>query len=291
MMNSARSLLVRSVVFAILAVSALVSTASPDAATNERLLDDAIGKYLNDAVSGDPHAQYQLGSAYRRMDRLDKLRQAESWLTKAAEQKFSPAYFSLGILYTFGPLRSDSKAVTWLIQGAREEHAGSQWLLASAYELGRGVAVDHRTALDLYAKSARQGHAAAQAALGRMHLEGIGAPRQYDVAIKWLRKAATQGHSDALDLLGQCHERGRGTSRNLVSAYVLYSLALSSGSEGASESLARVEEKLDPAVITAAQRAAASWVPGRPLPLPTNSTRATEPAKREQQRRGSALTT
>ena len=271
-----------------LAVAASLQAAASDATPFGSLSrDDKIAKYYPAADAGDPFAQSVVGSALIETGRKGDLERGEQLLLKSAGQGYDLAIFALGSLYRYNSkLRDPMKSIFWLSKGAEAGDASTQWALGSVYFDGAGVPADYRKALYWFTKAAQQGDVDAQNALGNMYLEGKGVPRQYDKAIPWLRKAATQGKPRALRSLGHCYELGLGVSKSTAAAHVLYNLALAAGEEEASEALSRVELKLPAAQISVAQRLAATWVKGRPLPIPGPSAKSPDsqatPAARQQ---------
>ena len=96
-------------------------------------------------------------------------KEAESWFRKAADQGYSIAQCTLGLLY--------------------EQGAGD-------------IKQSYKEAVKWFEKAAMQGDANAQYYLGRRYYFGGGVPkRSVSEALKWYRKAASQGHPYAIEAL------------------------------------------------------------------------------------------
>ena len=85
---------------------------------------------------------------------------------------------------------------------SRRADAGNKFVLGKYYYDGRGVAVDRRRALRLYAQAATSGHKGAQVELGHLydhgHEDGSGhLQKGSDIAAAWYRLAATKGPEGA----------------------------------------------------------------------------------------------
>ncbi|MEO1471462.1 MAG: hypothetical protein AAFV86_20675 [Pseudomonadota bacterium] len=137
----------------------------PPADPAARLAGDPaqIGRYMDDAEAGDPHAQYRLGDAYccgvgdpRRRD----LREATYWLCEAADQGYAPAQYRLGQIYA-----GDVPAGAWPPRRTVTGFARRP--------------VDHAVAAGWFALAAEQGYrdAAERAAAARRALSPVDARR------------------------------------------------------------------------------------------------------------------
>jgi len=68
---------------------------------------------------------------------------------------------------------------------AEEDHAGSQYYLASMYDTEKDVPKNGTIAVQWYSLAAQQGHLYAQSRLGYMHENSKGAPKNYVIAYVW----------------------------------------------------------------------------------------------------------
>ena len=99
-----------------------------------------------------------------------------------------------------------------------------------------------------------------------MHDEGEGTPEDNQLAIHWYGKAASQGEGNAMFNLAIMHMNGEGTPVNTPMAYMLFALCAGQGVEGARNARDIVAEDLSASEVKRAQRAAAEWQLGEPLP-------------------------
>jgi TPR repeat protein len=77
----------------------------------------------------------------------------------------------------------------FLRENAARGDAHAQYLLGTAYYLGKDVVRDAATAVTWFRKAANQGDAEAQATLGLVYITGIGVPQDYVMAHMWLNLA------------------------------------------------------------------------------------------------------
>lgn len=131
-----------------------------------------INSFLTNAKNGDQDAQYQVAINYLEGKQgFDQdVKKAIDWLQTAANNNYSKASTTLGLLY---------------------------------YE-GKKVDRDYRSAATWLEKSANNGDPLAQYTLGTIYQNGLGVNKNNTTAIKWYRKAANQGHRGARKRLGGC---------------------------------------------------------------------------------------
>jgi WD40 repeat protein len=77
----------------------------------------------------------------------------------------------------------------------------AQYLLALAYEFGRGVAQDSAVAMNWYTRAAERGYCAAQMVLGRKYYFGDDVAQDYAHAYRWLEPLANSGRLLAIEAL------------------------------------------------------------------------------------------
>jgi len=99
--------------------------------------------------------------------------------------------------------QNDEQALIWCNKGHAEGFTSSTVLLAEAYYLGRGVAVDKNKAAELYEHAANNGHAHAQYVMARLILDPLNddpnalTPDDLARGYGYLKDAASAGHEDA----------------------------------------------------------------------------------------------
>jgi TPR repeat protein len=124
-------------------------------------------------------------------------------------------------------------------KAAEGGHAGAQTDLGFCYEIGKGVALDHRLAAEWYAKAAVQGHAIAQSNFGVCYELGKGVAQDYKLAVEWYAKAAVQGYAIAQSNLGVCYEGGKGVAQDYKLAVEWYAKAAAQGYAAGQHNLGR----------------------------------------------------
>jgi len=129
---------------------------------------------------------------------------------------------------------------------------------ATAGQLEDGTAAhdrgDYTTAIKLWRPLADQGVAQAQYLLATMYENGKGVAQDYREAMKWYRLAADQqAYAAPLYALGLMYAKGRGVTQDDVHAYMWYNLAASSGDYAGTLLRDGLARKLTPAQIAQAQ--------------------------------------
>ncbi|MGA7809199.1 tetratricopeptide repeat protein [Bradyrhizobium sp.] len=143
---------------------------------------------------------------------------------------------------------------------------------ARADELARANAAyvrgDYIGAVKLLTPLALRGNAGAQAFLGFMYENGYGAPQAYDTAADLYVQAAARGNPFGQAMLGLMYDKGHGVPQDFVLAYKWLNLAAARAPQRERDYFLRlrnaVASKMSPAQISAGQRLALLWAPGRP---------------------------
>lgn len=119
----------------------------------------------------------------------------------------------------------------------------------SAFESGQ-YAEAHR----ILAPLAEQGQPEAQRRLASMYAAGRGVKQDFAQAANWYQKVAEQGDGQAQFSLAGMYESGTGVPQSYMMAYVWYTIAARLGNTGASESLTRIANQLQPMEIRQADK-------------------------------------
>ncbi|MEI9904717.1 MAG: tetratricopeptide repeat protein [Asticcacaulis sp.] len=106
-----------------------------------------INSLIDEANTGNPIAESQLGRAYAAGDGLPQ---------------------------------DDGLAMKWYQASAGHGYPDAEFYIGQAYFLGRGVPQDYSTALSWFEKAAQQGNPDIQYLVGIMYTEGLGTPTDYD---------------------------------------------------------------------------------------------------------------
>ena len=150
------------------------------------------------AESGDPQAQNELATCYRKgLGVPTDMEKALEWYRKSAEQGVAEAQYWLGNYY--GNVDSNilpknyEEATKWFALSAEQGYAPAQYNLGCSYCYGQGVPKNLAVAVEWFQKSAEQGLADAQHSLGVCYMQGEGVTRNQKIGQDWLEKAAANG--------------------------------------------------------------------------------------------------
>lgn len=102
----------------------------------------------------------------------------------------------------------------------------AQWILALAYEHGRGVNSDMKKAIDHFTRGAELGNASCQQALGCCYINGEGVTENKEKGFALCMKAAEQGNGLAMKNVGMCYQFGHGVNESMKKAIYWYEKAL-----------------------------------------------------------------
>ena len=127
-----------------------------------------------------------------------------------------------------------------LIARAESGDVEAQNQLGIRYELGRGIAQDHKSAMTWYMKAAEGNLAGAMANVGRLYAQGLGAPKDEQLALTWMQKGADLGSADAQNYVGWAYATGAGYKQDYQKAFDYYTKAADSGNSNAQNNLAHM---------------------------------------------------
>lgn len=104
------------------------------------------------------------------------------------------------------------------------------FLLAIAYQQGKGVPRDHARSLDYLMRAAKANHASAQMGLSEAYESGFGGLQASKAgAFHWMLIAAQQRHPQAAELVGEFMVEGKGTPADPAGALYWFQEALDGG--------------------------------------------------------------
>jgi len=149
-------------------------------------------------------------------------------------------------------------ALQELQQAADTGDADAQFLLASLYRDGDGVASDPAKAFELAVKSAGQGNANGEWLLGVLYKNGEGTESNMELAAQNFEAAAEQGDPWSQAMLGGFYMNGTGVTQDKANAYKWLSLAASQGNAAAKSFLSVVKDTFTPEEIDEGARGAQS---------------------------------
>lgn len=181
-------------------------------------------KYKEDAIKGDPHAQFMLGVNYELgVSAPHDLEEALRWYKLSADQQYPPGQMILGKKYEEGLLvpKDISKAFYFYSLSAQQGFSAGQHELASCYLHGKGVEIDEDEAERLLKLSSEQGYAESQVLLAKRFYSR----RLHDEAERLFLLAAAQDNEEAQFRLGKLYER----RKNYTQSATWYRLAALKG--------------------------------------------------------------
>jgi TPR repeat protein len=202
------------------------------------------------ANQGFTAAQNSLGILYTSF-KPGRYDQALRWYREAADNGHPAAMYNLGLMYRFGKgVRRDYiESAEWIEISAKKGFVRAMNSMGYIYRKGLGYKVDLEKAKNWYRKAALRGHSTSQFNLARLHLtQYVDNPSKeiFQLAHRWLNAAALQGHRAASFTLGEFYETGKGVVQDLSTSWMWYSLASEKGSFRAVRKLAVIEKLMTP---------------------------------------------
>lgn len=177
---------------------------------------DKTAELLAHARSGDAHAQFLMGEAFRIGDAL--------------------------------PLNY-AHALHWFLQAAEQGHADAQNNAGSMLLNGMGTESNPEEAAHWYRKAAEQDQADAQFNLALRYLHGNGAELDPAEAAAWLFKAVEHGRIEAIGQLGTLFRFGQGVDQNFVAAAEMHVIAAMDGDVTSRGNLQDYQDEIEKAAI------------------------------------------
>ena len=174
------------------------------------------------ALAGDEDAPGP-AKEYRRLN--DLLLKAEKG-DAVAQAEIAGAYMALGgSLEQAGAGDDYSESLKWARMAAEKDIGEAFWVLALAYEHGRGVDEDIQQAVRYYEMGANLGHPNCQHSLGCYYARGEVVEEDHRKAFDLFLKSAEQGYGLAMRDVGRCYQFGSGTMGNMKTAVEWYEKA------------------------------------------------------------------
>lgn len=180
-----------------------------------------------------------------------------------------------------GVARDAAKAAFWYGQAAESGLAPAQYRLGTLYERGSGVAQDAGLALSWYERAARQGNVKSMHNAAVISIGGQAGPADHGKALALFSAAAERGLRDSQFNLAILHERGLGTREDMAEAVFWYRLAALQGDSHAAERAAALSASMGPEVLTGLEARLSAWAP-KPSDDTANVVAILDPAWKEQ---------
>ena len=162
--------------------------------------DEAAEQLEQLADTGDAHAQYIIGKAYRDGGLLiPDAAKAQKFLECAAEQDLDVAQYALGKLYLSddADVHDPAKGIYWLKRAADNGNEYAAYRLGKEYLSGKNTVKDAETAVSYLRQAANNRNVYAQYLLGKLYLMGEGIPKDKEAAQYWFSVAEQNGHEYA----------------------------------------------------------------------------------------------
>lgn len=162
-------------------------------------------------------------------DRYRKLADAEKKAASGdaqAQADLANGLMELGGSLSQAGVGSDyAESVKWAKLASAQNNADAMWVLALAYEHGRGVKRNIDTALAYYKRGAELGSAACQHSLGCYYMRGDHLKKDSRKAVELFKKAAEKGYGLAMRDLARSYQLGNGCMGNMKTALGWYEKA------------------------------------------------------------------
>ena len=184
----------------------------------------AAGEWMKKATDAGDEDGRLLAALYEAtVDYLERAEQGDA----NAQALVAKTYMQLaGTLEQAGSEDDFKESVKWAEKAAAQGNGEGCWILALAYEHGRGVKADKKKAFELYAKGAEAGHAGCQHSLGCYYARGEIAVQDDKKAFDLFMKAAAQNYVLAIKDVGRCYQFGTGVQDDMDEAIRWYEKAL-----------------------------------------------------------------
>ena len=200
--------------------------------------------YSMAAAQGDDEAMFRLYCLYSQgREGIPKNSEvARVWLEDAVGKGNPAAMAEMGANYLhliedLGFELDEPKGIRLLKKAVSGNNVPAFVYLGLCYENGKGVAVNRKTAAELYLQAAKSGNATAQYCIATCYHEGLGVDKDDKKSIAWLEQSSAQGHAGADFQLGVMYENGWGAQRDLAKAVKRYERAAEHGDARAMFSL------------------------------------------------------
>lgn len=201
-----------------LAVAYIMGTGVAEVEKGRKWLDKALQQNNPTAlyVEATNYEQGCYGVEKNKMKALELYEQAADLGSKAAQK----------MMFTFwrttADLSKQKKAMTWLLELAKENDIEALFILGMMFEEG-GRKKYFAEAMSLYEKAAEQDCVEAQVKLAEHYLAGVRITENPEEAIKWIRRAALLQDPSAQNYLGTFHYWGlHGFEKSDTKAYLWF---------------------------------------------------------------------
>lgn len=131
-----------------------------------------------------------------------------------------------GVLEQAGSDADYAESVMWAERAIQQGNGKGYWILALAYQHGRGVEADLDKAIELYQMGVNLGDVSCIYNMGCKYLTGEGVVQDKHKGFEMIKNAAEHGNGYAMRELGRCYQFANGTMGNMSTAVEWYEKAL-----------------------------------------------------------------
>ncbi|MFI4937485.1 MAG: tetratricopeptide repeat protein [Candidatus Berkiellales bacterium] len=184
----------------------------------------ALPTCLDQAKAGDVHAQGRLGALYVNGELgVENWQEAMAWFIRAADQGHPEAQHIVATSYQLGRgvSKNDDLALLYLKKAAENKIYSAQYELATLLIARNEIAENRQKLAEYLQPAAKAGDYAAQVNLATVLMD-FSLPQYDKAAFNWLNKSAEQGYAHGMYLLGKCYYNGIGTEINYEKAFPLF---------------------------------------------------------------------
>lgn len=184
-------------------------------------------------------------------------------LRAAAARGDSKAQFIIASRYLDGQgvAQDLPKAAYWYQLSAERGLAPAQYRLATLFERGKGVPQDPATALLWYERAAAGGNVKSMHNAAVIAAGNQAGTPDYDKAFRWFKSAAERGLHDSQFNLAVLYERGLGTPVETEEAFFWYTLAAKQGDSDAAKRASKLAAALTGVEAKSVTERVATWSP------------------------------
>lgn len=152
------------------------------------------------------------------------------------------------------------KAKDLLIILAEQGHSGSQVIIATMYDTGKGVKKDIDTAIRWYIQASNNGNASAAYTVAHKYRYGDGVIQDYEQALKYYTIASSKKNVPSMVALASMYEFRLGVNQDYIKAHMWYNIAASKGSALGKDLRNMISKQMTNEQISLAQKLARECV-------------------------------
>lgn len=189
----------------------------------ERDFKQAVEWMEKAAKAGDEDAPNAAREYRKLVDNSEKAKAGDA----QAQADYASGLMKLGgSLDQAGNDKDYEECVYWAQKAAEQGNGLGMWVLALAYEHGRGVKTDINKAIEWFREGSKRGNPNCMQNLACEYLSGEHIQKNKRQGVALLKCAAEKGYGLAMQTLGRCYQFGDGVPGNMKTALEWYEKAL-----------------------------------------------------------------